>query len=234
MLAAVGTVSKERDSITIKGISNGLMVTFGGGVWDELIDKFATRLDEQAAFFQGAHVTLDLGEREVPHDELAALKDLLEARGVKLWAVITESQATIGAARGLGIVNGLEEDTPLDEPLPPIDVEQQGETCLLIRRTIRSGRTVHCDGHVTIFGDVNPGAQVIAGGDVIVWGRLAGLVHAGAFGDEEAVVCALELAPMQLRIAGYITVSPEEVQSPSSRPEVARIQRGQIIAEPWR
>ena len=78
----------------------------------------------------------------------------------------------------------------------------------MIRRTLRSGRTVRSQGHVVVFGDVNPGAEIIAAGDVIVWGRLRGNVHAGANGDESAFVCALDMTPTQLRIAGYISISP--------------------------
>ena len=66
---------------------------------------------------------------------------------------------------------------------------------------------------------------------MIVWGRLRGVVHAGAGGDEAAVVCALDLAPTQLRIAGQIAVSPERRKYPG--PEIARIRDGQLIAETW-
>jgi septum site-determining protein MinC len=102
----------------------------------------------------------------------------------------------------------------------------------MIRRTLRSGRTVHSIGHVVVFGDVNPGAEIIATGDVIIWGRLRGNVHAGAEGDEDAIVCALEMTPTQLRIAGYIVTSPAE-KSHEPRPEVALVRDGQIIVETW-
>ncbi len=81
------------------------------------------------------------------------------------------------------------------------------------------------------MGDVNSGAEIVAGGSIIVWGRLRGVVHAGAQGDENAVVCALELAPTQLRIAGEIAVSPKK--QGKSQPEVARLQDGNLTAEPW-
>src|SRR5690606_23505739 len=81
--------------------------------------------------------------------------------------------------------------------------------CLLLRETVRSGRAIHHEGDVVIVGDVNPGAEIIAGGSVIVWGRLRGMVHAGAYGDHTALICALELSPTQLRIADQIAVAPE-------------------------
>ncbi len=81
------------------------------------------------------------------------------------------------------------------------------------------------------MGDVNPGAEIVAAGSVVIWGRLRGVVHAGAGGDEQAIVCALELSPTQLRIAGDIAISP--IKPGKKQPEVARIENGLIIAEPW-
>ena len=84
---------------------------------------------------------------------------------------------------------------------------------------------------MVIIGDVNPGAEVIAGGDVVVWGRLRGVVHAGAEGNEGAVICALDLSPTQLRISGQISIPPQRRGKP--QPEMVRLQDGQVVAEPW-
>jgi septum site-determining protein MinC len=65
----------------------------------------------------------------------------------------------------------------------------------------------------------------------VVWGRLRGTVHAGAGGDEQCVVCALDLSPTQLRIAGKIALSPKRKGKP--QPEMARLENGQFVAEPW-
>jgi septum site-determining protein MinC len=83
-----------------------------------------------------------------------------------------------------------------------------------------------------IIGDVNPGAEVVAGGDIVVWGKVRGLTHAGALGDDNAVICALDLAPTQLRIGGHIARSPEERQG-RPVPEKASVRDGQIVAVPW-
>ena len=84
-------------------------------------------------------------------------------------------------------------------------------------------------GPVVVIGDVNPGAEIVSAGDVVVWGRLRGMVHAGANGDENAVVCALDLSPTQLRIAGKIALTPKRRGKP--QPEIARLQDGQVVAE---
>jgi septum site-determining protein MinC len=104
---------------------------------------------------------------------------------------------------------------------------------MLVRGALRSGRLVQSPGHVVVIGDVNPGAEIVAGGDVVVWGRVRGLVHAGAYGDQNALVCALDLAPTQLRIAELITVSPAGSGDMEPVPEQASIKDGQIVAESW-
>jgi septum site-determining protein MinC len=111
----------------------------------------------------------------------------------------------------------------------------QGEA-ILVQRTLRSGQVLHHPGHVVVIGDVNPGAEIRAGGSVVVWGRLRGTVHAGV-GEgqgENAVVCALQLSPTQLRIGDFITRSPADDTDHDIVPEMASVQEGQIVAEPWK
>jgi septum site-determining protein MinC len=108
---------------------------------------------------------------------------------------------------------------------------QDGEFSILLQRTLRSGFSLKHEGNVIVIGDVNPGAEIIAGGNVIIWGHLRGMVHAGAEGDQSAIVCALDLSPTQLRIADQIAVTPQRRGKP--QPEMARLQNGQVIAEPW-
>jgi len=102
----------------------------------------------------------------------------------------------------------------------------------VVDHTLRSGQRIASEGTVVVLGDVNPGAEVAAGGDVIVVGKLRGLAHAGAEGNEQAAIWALELAAKQLRIAGHVAVAPEDAPAPG-RPERARIEGDQIVIEPW-
>jgi septum site-determining protein MinC len=228
------------DSITLKGIRQGLLVTVKPeGRWPDLAGRLVTLIDSQGNFFRGAHVTLSLGERDLRRNDLANIQAQLAQRDVTLVAVLSDSFTTAGSAEKLGLKTALsagelEMDASAALPLkpPPIDPEERGTDGVLIRRTLRSGRTVHSDGHVVVVGDVNAGAVIVAGGDVIVWGRLRGVVHAGANGDENAVVCALYLAPTQLRIAGYITISPEDRRR-RPKPEKAVVRHGRIEAEAW-
>ncbi len=228
------------DSITLKGIKEGLLVTVKpDGRWSDLTNRLVALIDGQGSFFRGAQVTLSLGPREVRRADLVTMRKQLEERGVVLKAVLSDSQMTLDAARKLDLRTTLhvaelaeEQSEALELRPPPIDPEEYGQPGVLVKRTLRNGRTIHSDGHVVVLGDVNAGAVIVAGGDILVWGRLRGIVHAGSGGDESAVVCALHLAPTQLRIAGYITISPEDRQR-KPRPEKALVRNGRIEAVAW-
>jgi septum site-determining protein MinC len=171
-------------------------------------------------------------ERDLRASELGRLRDELAERGVTLWAVLSSSPTTQTAAADLGLATALSAPESVEgEVEPPLDTALSGERAVLVEQTVRSGNSIRHHGHVVVLGDVNPGAEIIAGGHVIVWGRLRGVVHAGAEGDETAIVAALDLAPTQLRIAGKIAVSPEKRGRP--RPEIAQVREDQIVAEGW-
>jgi len=102
---------------------------------------------------------------------------------------------------------------------------------VLIRRTIRSGQKVSYPGNIVIMGDVNPGAEVSAGGNIVVMGTLRGMAHAGVGGNQQAVISALRLQPIQLRIADHITRPPDGEKSRPQQPETARIKDGAVVIE---
>jgi len=104
------------------------------------------------------------------------------------------------------------------------------ENTILVQRTLRSGQKIFFDGNVVVLGDVNPGAEIVASGNVIVMGVLRGVVHAGASGDEKAMVMAFRLRPTQLRISNHITRPPDE-DAETDQPEVAKIRNGMVTIE---
>jgi septum site-determining protein MinC len=231
----------RENTVAIKGIKDGLLITLSPTEeWNLILGDLATRIDQQTSFFSGAKVTVDVGERPVPKDQMISLKAVLERRGINLWAISSESRTTLDAAINLDLrtsnVNYVPSSARAEEngsTTPTPVIEEDSSTGLMIRRTVRSGRRVNSQGHVVVFGDVNPGAEIVAGGDIIVWGRLRGNVHAGANGDENAVVCALDMIPTQLRIAGHITTSPDDKRR-KPRPETALIRDNQIVVETWK
>jgi septum site-determining protein MinC len=221
--------------ITIKGVRDGLLVTLGPGEWDDVAAALIQRIRTQGDFFRGARLAIDVGDRSLDRDAIQKLKDKLAKHEVSLWAFLSDAPETVRSSRRLELETDLQQVAPAgaaEDDLPPIEADERGSDGVLVRLTLRSGRVVRHIGHVVVVGDVNPGAQIIAGGDVVVWGRLRGTVHAGATGDEKAVVCALDMRPMQLRIANTIAITPEDAPS-RSRPEIAFVRDGQIVAEEW-
>ncbi|HTZ55613.1 MAG TPA: septum site-determining protein MinC [Candidatus Acidoferrum sp.] len=98
--------------------------------------------------------------------------------------------------------------------------------------TLRGGQALHHAGNIVVIGDVNPGTELVATGDIVVFGRLLGVAHAGAQGDNDAKVYALHLQATQLRIATCIAVD-EERSRDASEPEVAFVRDGRITIVPF-
>lgn len=218
--------------IQIKGIREGLLITLGDQPWEEVHQALLEHIDQQAEFLRGARLALDVGNHVLKAADLGHLSKEITERELTLWAVISNSPATERSAQSFGLATRLFKPRPEPVASKPETVAQGAlGSAILVRRTMRSGASLHHPGHVVVIGDINPGAEIVARGDVVVWGRLRGMVHAGAEGDEGAVVCALDLSPTQLRIAGQIAVTPKRRGKP--QPEMAHISNGQVVAEPW-
>jgi len=212
-------------------LRDGLLVSLDDAPWDEQRTAFLTQVDSQPAFFKGARLALDVASQVLHVNDLVDLRDQLSDRGISLWAVISESPTTEKTAQLLGLATRVSKPRP--EESRQFSVKDLGdETALFLERTLRSGTRIEFPGHVVVLGDVNPGAEIIAEGNVIIWGRLRGMVHAGAKGNKTAVICALDLSPTQLRIAEEVSASLKPQENP--RPEIARInENGKLQAEFW-
>lgn len=105
---------------------------------------------------------------------------------------------------------------------------------LYLQQTLRSGQTISYDGNIVLIGDANPGSEIIAKGDITVWGILGGIAHAGARGNECAKIRALKLNAIQLRISGFYARRPDSINIPfiqrsnSFTPEEARVKNKEI------
>src|SRR5512143_2309561 len=181
-------MAETNSLVQIKGLRDGLLVSLDDAPWDEQRAALITQVDAQPSFFQGARLALDVASQVLHVNELVDLRDQLSERGISLWAVISESPTTEKTAQLLGLATRISKPRP--EEARKFAVEDLGdETALFLSKTLRSGTRVEFKGHVVVLGDVNPGAEVIADGNVIVWGRVRGTVHAGASGNHRAVVC---------------------------------------------
>ena len=122
-----------------------------------------------------------------------------------------------------------------NEEISAKKIEAENLPTLYLRKTIRSGQSISSDGNIIVIGDVNPGAEIIAKGDITVWGILGGIAHAGSDGNNYARIRALKLNPVQIRIGEVFARRPDTVNLPyiqkSSEyvPEEAFTYKGSIV-----
>ncbi len=162
------------------------------------------------------HLVKDLKQKELFQGNI-----ILEVSEKLAWSLIQ------GIADKIKQLGG-----EVTEIRPPNSVVQTKSETVIVSRTIRSGGVVESTGAAIILGDVNAGAEIIAEGDVIVIGKLRGMAHAGALGNENAVIWAQKIMSPQLRIAGALAQG-DGSSAESSGGELAQLKDGQIILKPW-
>ncbi|MBN8550395.1 MAG: septum site-determining protein MinC [Deltaproteobacteria bacterium] len=103
----------------------------------------------------------------------------------------------------------------------------------IVYSTLRSGQKIETEHSLVVFGDVNSGAELIAGGDIIVLGTLRGVAHAGAYDETGGgrVIFALDLRPTQLRIG--MVISRGSSSEGQGGAELARVDGSTIVVEPY-
>ena len=216
--------------VQIKGIRDGLLATFVEAAWEDQCIALLSQIDERPAFFQGARLAMNVGSQILKVNDLVDLRDRLSERNVTLWAVVSESSITEQTSQLLGLATRISKPRPEEQRHTNTITDV---TALFVNKTLRSGKRIEFPGHVVVMGDVNAGAEIIADGYVIVWGRVRGMIHAGAKGNRSATICALDLSATQLRIADEVSAMLKPQKDP--KPEVASINsEGRLQAELWR
>lgn len=221
----------SRELVAIKGSRAGLRILLDPQAETaEVLRDLRRKLASANGFFAGAKVEVSTGGRRLSPEEMAELVRILEEEFGLILAFLDQTTGNEPPFlwRSEPPVSATEERTTTELAV----THEAEEPTLLLRRTLRSGQSVRFKGNVVILGDVNPGAEVVATGDIIVMGHLRGVVHAGAAGNREAIVAAFRLSPTQLRIADVITRAPDNAVPPAV-PEVARIRENGVVIEEY-
>lgn len=218
-----------RQDIVIRGTTRtGLVILLPEeGGFQQLCQRLREKLAQGGRFFQGSEVTVQSGGRSLSEPEKQTIERILSESNMRLRTVgeggdpVAEAQAALKAA----------EQTRRAGTLPAAALLTESETAQVVTRTLRSGQSVRHQGDVIVLGDVNPGAEVVATGHIVVMGALRGVAHAGSAGNAAAIVAATKLRPTQLRIANVIGRAPDEEEPLKPVPEVARVRDGMIVVE---
>ena len=190
--------------------------------WSDIWQQIRQRLNAGDRFrISNTPVHLMAQDRLVDTRQLQELAEALSEVQLRLISVSTSRRQTAIAAVTSGYsVEQLQPVTTLVSESKATATAQAD--ALYLETTVRSGVEIRHPGTVIILGDVNPGGIVIADGDIIIWGRLRGIAHAGAGGNRECLIMALQMEPTQLRIADAVARAPEKLPMQFS-PEVAHI-----------
>lgn len=201
------------DSIVLKGNKEGLNVVINMNVFkdfNDMLDSLIERLSSGRKFYKGATIKITIQLNMINEKEARKLKDILFEEFM-IKDCIFEDRVEKSTKTFQGIYEGRTK---------------------FIKSAIRGGQKIDYPGNIVIIGDVNPGAEVYAYGNIIVLGALKGIAYAGIDGNEDAFIAAYLLQPEILKIGGVITRAPEDSTKPQY-PEVARIKEGTIIVEPY-
>ncbi|PSB32974.1 septum site-determining protein MinC [Chlorogloea sp. CCALA 695] len=191
--------------------------------WSEIWQQMKQRLNAGDRFWQ-PHTQVELlaADRLLDGRQLQQIADALGEVLLQMQRVRTSRRQTAVAAATAGYC--VEQQAILTTTLAtaPVAATSPLVEPLYLQMTIRSGVEIRHSGTVVVLGDINPGGIVVANGDILVWGRLRGIAHAGANANAKCLIMALQMEPTQLRIARYVARAP--ANSPEEYyPEVAYV-----------
>ena len=224
-----------QENVTLKGKDDKLEIHFAElASYMTLREELLSKLDENKSFFQKANVKIVISGRTLSEAQRKEIKRIFlmdydiksvyfsEEQGeMKKTPVVYESKA----------VNSSEAFSDLSkESFGLVSNAYFDAQSIFISHTVRSGQRIECEGDIIVIGDVNPGAELIAGGSIAVFGKLRGLAHAGASGREDVCVAALYMEPKQIRVSGHVVITEERKNTVIG--EVAELKKGTVVIRP--
>lgn len=211
----------NENSVIFKGIQNGMLIILDSEIsFEELKTSLDKKVIQAKDFFEGANISITFKGRDLSeNEELELLEVISKKSGLEISFVNSEK-----------ILNN--EPVPSKEKsiLEPPILTAKNNITYYHKGSLRSGQRIDFAGSVIIIGDVNPGAQILAEGNIIVLGKLKGSVHAACKGAEDCFISALHMDPIQLIIKDVITFFPEDLEKERG-PEFAYVKDGQIFVE---
>lgn len=197
-------------TVVIKGNRYGISVFLDPQTdFDTIQKEVAVKFRESAQFFKNAKVALSLEGKRLTAEQQRKILDVISDNSqVEILCIMSQDE---------------EEERRYREAIEKKVQNEKANVGRFYKGTLRSGQVLESEGSVVILGDVNPGAKVIAVGNVIVLGSLKGTACAGITGNERSFIAALEMEPTQLRIGNVLGRGGDtkEKTKGASRPKIA-------------
>ena len=157
-----------------------------GQLEEAILEKFR----ESEKFFKNAKIAISFEGRRLSQEEEFSILDMI-AKNTSIQVICVVDQDEMREQMYKEKIDSYYQDV----------ADNTGE---FYKGTLRSGQVLKCDTSIVIIGDVNPGAKIIAKGNIVILGSLKGNAYAGAAGDESCFVTALDMDPVQIKIGNVI------------------------------
>lgn len=217
--------------VIIKSSKNGINLILDEKLpFSELLDEIKKKFIDSEKFFKDAKIAISFEGRSLSENEQFEIIDVIQQN-----TTIT-------------IICVIDHDELMDEVLRRRIGEYEElhspQTGQFYKGTLRSGQQIESETSLVVLGDVNPGAKVIAKGNIVILGALKGIAYAGADGDSSCFVAALDMNPVQIKIGDHIGRSADKKEpvkgfrrkaktdAGSSGPQIATVYQNQILIEP--
>lgn len=208
------------DTVVMKGTKSGIILVLNTDTdYDVLKKEVAAKFKASAAFLGEAQKAITFQGKELTDEQKMEMIDIIQQNCQLSIVCIMEEDEKIERSFKKTIENKM--------------IQQDCNTGQFFKGNLRSGQVLDVETSIIIIGDVKAGAKVISKGNVIILGSLKGNVYAGSAGNENAFVVALDMDPMQIRIADTIARAPDKPKKKQPKEtKIAFWEDGNIYIEP--
>ncbi|MBR6698169.1 MAG: septum site-determining protein MinC [Lachnospiraceae bacterium] len=225
------------NSVVIKGNKYGISIVMDEALEYEAIkEELKQKLLASKKFFKKASMAVSFEGKQLSDEEQYELVSIIEENSEMSIVCIMDNDPlkeeqfkTLVENVTAPVVEEIIEPMPQPQMVTESIINDSGQ---FYKGTLRSGQSLESATSIVILGDVNPGANIVANGNIVILGTLKGNAYAGANGNENAIVVALEMQPMQIRIADIIARcadKPEKAKNPTAK--IAFVEDGNIYIE---
>ncbi len=209
-------------SVVIKGTKSGIILVLDQTMdFETLKVQITDKFRQSSNFLGNASVALSFEGRKLTDEEQKQVLDIIHDNSRLNVVCVVETDPV--------------KEKILERSLNERLMELSTNTGQFYKGTMRSGQVAEFETSVIVLGDVNPGAKIISKGNIIVLGALKGNAYAGAGGNSEAFIMALDMSPVNIQIADLYARPDEEMQSKdlNKEPKIVYVENGNIYIEPF-